>query len=321
VRRLLRTSRFALIHSQGIPTGAQVVLANSGLGVPHVMTSHDVFRPVHARGFRGQITLWLLGWLLSQIDTIVTVGDEARLNHLEHLPRLARDPGRVVTINPGIDSRSYAETDQMTCTALRDRFGIAQGTLLVGFLGRFVEQKGFLLLLEALECLTSDPPHMPYHVVAVGSRDYEAEYRREVKRRGLGDLVSFHEFIPDPRAALRELDLLIMPSLWEALPVLPMEAMAVGTPVLGTDCIGLREVLAETPATMVPAGDSRALADSLKNAIENPRLERARRFAPEARRRFDVRASSVKLLERFDRAIVARHKTRLAWLRCIPGKS
>jgi len=299
VRRLLRTGRFTLIHSQGINTGIQAVLANAGLRIPHVMTSHDVFRPVHAQGFWGPPKLWLLGWILSQIDTIVTVGEEARRNHLEYLPRLAKNPGRVATIRPGIDSKWYAEMDKVNCTALRERFHLDPGAFLIGFLGRFMEQKGFLSLLDALESLRNDPPRFPYHVVAVGNGDFEREYRRQVQRRGLNSVVSFHDFVPDPRATLRELDLLVMPSLWEALPVLPMEAMAVGTPVLGTDCIGLHEVLTGTPSTMVPAGDSAALARALKSAIENPFSEMAERFCPEARRRFEVKASSAQLLQLF----------------------
>jgi glycosyltransferase involved in cell wall biosynthesis len=299
VCRLLRTGRFALIHSQGIQAGIQAVLANAGLGVPHVMTSHDVFRPAHVSGFRHRIKLGLLGWLLSRIDVVVTVGEQARLNHLEYLPRLAKNPGRVVTITPGIDSKWYAETDPMPRAGLKERFHLDPGVFLIGFLGRFMEQKGFLQLLEALEYLRSDPPPSPYHVIAVGSGDYEREYRRAVEYRGLSRVVSFHEFVPDPRSILRELDLLVMPSLWEALPVLPMEAMALGTPVLGTDCIGLREVLTGTPSTMVPAGDARALARALRAAIETPRSETARRFAPEARRRFEVQPSSTRLLELF----------------------
>ena len=61
------------------------------------------------------------------------------------------------------------------------------------------------------------------------------------------------------RPVLAELDLLVVPSLWEASSVVSMEAMAAGVPVLGTDCIGLREVLRGTPSRVVRAGDPAAL--------------------------------------------------------------
>jgi glycosyltransferase involved in cell wall biosynthesis len=88
--------------------------------------------------------------------------------------------------------------------------------------------------------------------------------------------------------------------LSEACGLLAMEAMCAGVPVLGSDCIGLREVLADTPSVMVPAADPKALAEALKAAIDTPCTQAARAFAPEARRRFDVRPRAGKLLALFD---------------------
>src|SRR5271166_6208516 len=84
VRSLLRSGRFVLVHSQGVKAAVQVTLANLGLNVPHVITSHDVFRPIHAEGVKGWIQLRLLGWLLSRARVIVTVSGDARENHLQY---------------------------------------------------------------------------------------------------------------------------------------------------------------------------------------------------------------------------------------------
>ena len=78
-----------------------------------------------------------------------------------------------------------------------------------------------------------------------------------------------------------------MPSLWEAWPLLPMEAMVAGVPVLGSDCIGLREVLRDTPSRTVAANDPAALVDGLRAALDEPWTEAARAFVPQARTRFD----------------------------------
>jgi len=105
---------------------------------------------------------------------------------------------------------------------------------------------------------------------------------------------------------LQQLDLLVMPSLWEASPLQPMEAMAAGVPVLGTDCIGLREVLRDTPARVVPAGDPAALAAGLREALESPRTVEAREYAAEACRRFDNERSARRLVELYDELCVNR---------------
>src|SRR6185503_12814399 len=86
--------------------------------------------------------------------------------------------------------------------------------------------------------------------------------------------------------------LVVMPSLWEAAGLLAMEALAVGTPLLASDCIGLREVVADTPARIAKAGDAAAWAEALRAAIDDPGREAARGFAPRARRRFDAEASA-----------------------------
>jgi glycosyltransferase involved in cell wall biosynthesis len=62
-----------------------------------------------------------------------------------------------------------------------------------------------------------------------------------------------------------------------------------GVPVLGSDCIGLREVLRGTPSRTVLAANADALASALAEAVGSPWREAARRFVPEARERFDVR--------------------------------
>jgi glycosyltransferase involved in cell wall biosynthesis len=79
-----------------------------------------------------------------------------------------------------------------------------------------------------------------------------------------------------------------------------MEAMVAGVPVLGSDCIGLREVLRDTPSRTVPAGDPEAWSRALEQAIASPWKEAARAFAQEARRRFDVAESAGRLVEVFE---------------------
>src|SRR5262249_13729304 len=72
-RRLLLSGRFDLIHSNGLGVAADVVLANLGVGVPHAITSHDVFREDQFPGLLGRVKLWVLERLLSRADAIISV--------------------------------------------------------------------------------------------------------------------------------------------------------------------------------------------------------------------------------------------------------
>jgi glycosyltransferase involved in cell wall biosynthesis len=302
VRDELCTGRYALMHSHGVTAAAHAVWANRGLGVPHIATSHDVIRPVQAAGARGWAKLWFLGRLLRRVDAIIACGKDVHANLLEYLPGIESAGCQVLTIRNGIDVRRFAISASTgnTVPGLRQQLGLTSDVRLLGFLGRFMEQKGFLPLLDALQRLTECGTTPAFRLVAVGSGDFERQYRAEVMRRGLSKVVNFLDFTPEVGPILRQLDVLVMPSLWEACPLLPMEAMAVGVPVLGSDCIGLREVLHDTPSMMVPAGNADAWCAGLEQAIASPWTEKSRAFAPEALRRFDVTRAAEQLVEVFE---------------------
>ena len=185
--------------------------------------------------------------------------------------------------------------------SLRRRLGAAPDAALIGFLGRFMPEKGFSVLLDAAQRLATDPAAPPFHVAAFGSGDFRIEYAREVERRGLSGRVTLLDFTPDVQPVLRQMDLIVVPSLWEASSLVSMEAMAAGVPVLGSDCPGLREVLRGTPSRTVAAGDADALRHGLQLALTRPWSEAARAFAPTARERFDVTRSARRLADLFGR--------------------
>lgn len=300
VRKHLRSGRFGLVHSHGVIAAAEVGLANLGLGVPHVFTSHDVFRTEHVATLKGRIKCVVLGEILRRASAVISVTEEAKENLLEYLPRLVGGPCRLYTIQHGIDLGRIEASVAPFGRGLRVRLEIGPGVFLIGFLGRFMEQKGFLPLLHALKLLADGDTVCPFHLLAVGSGDFEGRYRAEAERLGLADRITFHDAVPDVTPILREIDLLVMPSLWEAAGILAMEAMATGVPVLGSDCIGLREVLHGSPSVMVTAGDVNSMHHALRRAVASCWKDAAMDYALEAKLRFDGKRSSLELRKVFD---------------------
>jgi glycosyltransferase involved in cell wall biosynthesis len=296
VRRLLRSGRFDLLHSHGLTAAVHAALGNLGLGVPHLTTVHDPLRPEQFVGLRGRVKRWLMGRIIGRIDRAVCVSEDIRANLRDYLPGLQRGRCRLVLVPNGIDVERYRRLPPLPGPELRARLGLGPEAVLLGFLGRFMEQKGFLPLLGALTRLLAEGPPRPFHLVAVGSHDRRREYARAVEQRGLTGHVTMLDFMPDVQPLLRQLDLLVVPSLWEASPLVPMEAMAAGVPVLGTDCIGLREVLRGTPARLVRAGDEADLCRGLREALTDLGSAEARAFAPEACDRFDTARGARRLL-------------------------
>lgn len=300
VRGLLRERRFGLLHSHGHTAAVHSALANLGSGVPHVITLHEPLRGNQFTGLLGRLKRWTLGRALAQADTILTVSDDARTNVLEYFAVLRSRGARVLTVPNGIPSWRYAHPFQGPAKVLREQLGLSSEPLLMGFLGRFMPEKGFPVLLDAVERLVQEDLRRPFHLAAFGSSDYRREYQKAILRRGLEKFVTLHDFVSDVQPILRQLDLVVVPSLWEASSLISMEAMAAGVPVLGSDCIGLREVLRNTPSRLAAANNAAALADALRAALDEPWTEAARAFAAEARARFDNVHSVRRLTALFD---------------------
>lgn len=287
VRGLLREGRFGLLHSHGVTAAVHAALANLGIGVPHVATLHEPLRGNQFPGWIGRLKRWTLARALAQADAILTVSDDARTNLLDHFPSLRSRAESVRTVPNGIHSRRYAGPPPEATNDLRERIGLDAQPFLMGFLGRFMPEKGFPVLLDAVAQLARADTVRPFHLAGFGSSDFRREYQKAILRRGLEKCVSLFDFVADVRPVLRQLDLVVVPSLWEASSLISMEAMAAGVPVLGSDCIGLREVLRDTPSRTVAVNDAAALAAGLRGALEEPWTEAARAFAPQAQARFD----------------------------------
>jgi glycosyltransferase involved in cell wall biosynthesis len=131
--------------------------------------------------------------------------------------------------------------------------------------GRFASQKRHDLLLDAWMRLNA--PHQLVLLTAPDSR-----LTAMIAARGLGQRVTVAGFQPNPYPWIAGADLLVLCSDHEGLPNVIIEALAVGTPVVSTDCpSGPREILGGAlPQCLVPVGDALALAHGISAALVDP---------------------------------------------------
>ena len=148
---------------------------------------------------------------------------------------------------------------------LKDNLGLSPEVTLIGFFGRFMSQKGFSYLVEALERLEMRFPGK-YKVLCFGSGGFIREEQADLEKRNLAHLFFFHDLVPDTAPYIKACDIVVVPSLWEACPLVPMEVLSSGTPLVATRCIGLREVCEDTPAVMVEPANGAALEDGIIEA-------------------------------------------------------
>jgi len=284
ILRALRREKVDVLHSQGYITGAIASPLAKFFRVPHVVTVHDVFHGRTAQGFKSACARFALGATLRWADVLQPVGMDVQENIAQFLPLVRRGP-RIHTIRNGIDIERLAGDEARD---LRAELGIPGNVAIVGFMGRFMAQKGFRVLVDAVGLLASQHPQLDFRVVAFGEGGYLQQDRADIERRGLGRLFHFLPFVTNVGPTLRGLDVLTIPSRWEACPLLPMEALVGGVPVIGTNCIGMREVLADSPARQLPPGDAPALAEAIRQELLSPGGAAAKQFRSTAAARFSI---------------------------------
>ncbi len=137
-------------------------------------------------------------------------------------------------------------------------------------IGRLSAQKGFALLIDAVAKTARDLPDL--RLTLVGDGELHDQISAAITRAGIGARVTLAGWQDEAgvRAALSKATALILPSFAEGLPVVVMEAMAAGRPVIATAIAGLPELVTAQTGWLVPAGDADALARGIAQLAATP---------------------------------------------------
>jgi len=173
-----------------------------------------------------------------------------------------------------------------------------QPPLRVVTIGRFVEQKGQMIVVQAMAQLKDSHPDI--HLTLVGDGHMRRDLKKAIEAAGIEDRMSLTGWVNEARvnAELAQSHALIMPSFAEGLPVVLMEAMASGRPVISTYVAGIPELVTPDCGWLVPAGDVGALARALGDlaAMDPVRMARMGLAARErAMQRHNVDIEAAKL--------------------------
>lgn len=289
-----------LIHSHGFSSAAIATPAAVLHRRAHLVTAHDVI----TGGVLERTSAFErhgLGFAMRTADVVHAVsGDCAETIRLLPFMKSARN---IVVIPNGIDPRQFRHVQRRN---VRAELNLDANTFLIGFFGRFMAQKGFRTLVDAVRLLQAAPHQPDVMVLAVGRGGFIREDKDYIQSLGLTSRFRFMDAVEDPAPLISAVDCVAMPSRWEAYGLLAAEVMALGVPLLASTCIGLREVTANTPARTFPPQDPGQLAAAINAEIADRSRERATDFAAEALRRFDFTPSAARIAELIDRLYTRR---------------
>lgn len=194
------------------------------------------------------------------------------------------DPEKIVYIPNGVDVEAFATGNGADVT--RADLGIGEDAPLVVQVGVFRVEKNQAGALEAMARVRESIPDA--ELLFVGDGPIKAEVERRAEELGAGDWAHFLGHRGDIGPLLRIADLQILPSISDAMPMVVLEALAVGTPVLATDVGDVRETLGDAGAC-VAVGDTEAMAAECVRLLADPDLrERMARAGRERSRDFDA---------------------------------
>ncbi len=293
--RAIREWKPDVIHTHfAVPTGLLAWALHRFTGVPYVITAHlgDVpgaFFPRDSALFMAlePITgrIWREAARVTGVSSFVSeAGEEAY-----HRP--------VVMIPNGIDL-SDAPPARPAPAGGKDRQLV--------FVGRLVEQKRPLLLLEALATIRS----LPWRLTLIGDGPLMPEVKARVAALGLDDRVTLTgwQSAAEVHRTLGEADIFCMPSESEGLPVAAVEALKYGLAIAGTKIPGLRDVLSDqVNGLAVPVDDVPALARALSRLIVSEAfLTASKQASAEKAREFDLN----RIAESYERTL---HEAHVEW--------
>lgn len=278
-RRLLRTRKVALIHAHWLlPQGLIARRLARAHKIPYVVTSHggDLF------GLRGALPTRLKCKVAADCAAMTVVSSAMR----DQAARVGLQPPRMTVLPMGVDMQHRFMPD---ATIQRGRDELL-------FVGRLVPKKGLVHLLDAMPAVLAQRPATTLTIAGFGPE--EDALKAQAERLRIAASVTFLGAMAQSElpSLYRRASLFVAPFIrddsgnQEGLPVVLMEAIGCGCPVLVGDVAGIEDLLGEARADVcVRPGDSHALATAIVESLRNPEhaLQRAAAIRKAAADRID----------------------------------
>lgn len=255
ISTLVRVNILAVLASRWLPVRPLIVLREAN--TPSTERARDSSRAL-------RLTYDLARFIYPLADAVVALSDVSR-DDCKSFYKLA-DENLYRLYNPIVDDALVARASEPF-----DHPWLDGGRKLVATMGRVVRQKGLDVLIDALSIVTQKHDAA---LLVIGDTGADAglfaDLRDQIRARGLEDRVEFIGFDSNPFRIIARTDVFVLASRWEGLPGALIQALALGVPVIATDCPGgSREVLQDGKCgRLVPVEDPQSLAEAINAVLD-----------------------------------------------------
>jgi glycosyltransferase involved in cell wall biosynthesis len=258
ITAFVRENGVNIVHNHGYKPNlfmAAVPREFKTLSTAHLRARHTALK--------GRLYEWLDARALRRMDRVAAVSGAVA----EDLARAGVPRDKIKLVRNGIPAILPSARNP---SGIRERFGIPAGGFVIGAVGRLAKQKGHEYLLKAMASL---PPGIrESHLVIAGEGPLRDSLERQIEELGLRRRVRLAGYIREMDEFLSMIDLYVLPSLFEGLPMSLLEAMQAGKPVVAAAVDGVPEVIASgEEGLLVPPGDIPSLAEAIGSLIRDSR--------------------------------------------------
>lgn len=242
-------------------------IAARTIGIPNVVAAHDM--DLASVGGR-VLPRWAVSTLwISDALVLLTPAQGDYLHRDEGVGRSPASTIREVVIHNGIVVGDLPRPSDRA--PARERLGVGTDEIVIGIVARLSRQKAHEVLFGAVARLRDAHPRL--RLVVVGDGDRASELRSVAADLGIAAITTFTGVRDDVREILPAFDISCLSSVHEGVPIVVIESMAAGVPVVATACGSLRDIIADgEQGYLVPVGDVEALADRLGRLIDDADL-------------------------------------------------
>jgi glycosyltransferase involved in cell wall biosynthesis len=294
---LFRKQKYDLVHTHTPKANMLGRLAARLAGVPFVVATEHGFFFYGKRGLSFYLHKWLasLGARLSNRVLVINQEDLdiAQTWGICHTDQVVYIKGGV-----GVDT-NYFSPRQADATKIRKSLGLLTNGSVVGIVGRLTLEKGYGDFFKAATLIKNTLPDTQFLIVGQADVVEQDLIESLADQAGVRQNTFFMGWRTDMPTMYTAMDVLVLPSYREGLPVNLMEAAAMGLPAVATDIRGCREVIIDNETgLLVPPGDWPVLARAIIQLLNSP--EERRRMGQFARRRAENLFEAAKVYQQVE---------------------
>jgi len=287
LKKIIKQENITVIHTHHRMASFYIAALRLYKKCVFISTSHNVFRNKK----------WLT-YFACRNGNLIACGETVKKNLIEFY---GLEEKKVTVIHNAVKPfQEDIEEDQLIKKLH------CKGNYIVGSVGRLSEQKGMEYFIKAVPSVIKK--HGNVRFVIIGSGEEEDKLKTLVEEIGVKPYLHFLGYRKDVQNLMAQLDLLVLSSLWEGLPLMPIEAYSVRKTVVATAVDGTLEIIRDgIDGFLVPPRDSEAIANKINYLIDQPSLR------CELEKNALERYQSEFSFERFSSSYVAYYKTLKVW--------